>query len=104
MGSPAISFDFAAYEGFIQELKLQIEELTFENEALKRMSPQDGTLKLLMAMTSLSVHLISQSDCTQRFSCEVVDGVLKGMIFQCWQRELHSPPLLSNCPEFSKAL
>ncbi len=66
-------------------MKVQIEDLKFENEALKKTCQDNGrpALELLSAMTGLSVFFTSQSGTIQRFSCNIIDGVLKGIVVDC---------------------
>ena len=63
-------------------MKAQIYNLKLENESLKQ-KLQDGnhhTLELLSEMAGLSVCCTSQSSTITTFSCNVLDGNLKGNI------------------------
>ena len=68
-----------AYETLIAELKVQIEDLKLENETLRQNDAHQPVLALFRAMTNLSVFCTYHSDTTQRFSCSIVEGGLKGL-------------------------
>lgn len=71
-----------AYEAYCGELKDQLEIVKLENEVLRRERRKDTgeypALALLTSMTSLSVSCV-YAGVTQRYSCGVLDGVLKGI-------------------------
>ena len=62
------------------ELKAQFEEMRLENENLKRNAESHSrpALELLSAMTSLSVCCTCNSGDIRRYSCNIMDGNLKG--------------------------
>lgn len=69
-----------AYEVYCGELKAQFEEMKLENEKLKRIAESHSrpALDLLSAMTSLSVCCTCNSGAIRRYSCNIMDGSLKG--------------------------
>lgn len=65
-----------AYEAYCGELKTRLDEMKLENEVLKRTADANA-LELLSAMTSLCIHC-TNSGALQRYSCNVMEGALKG--------------------------
>lgn len=65
-------------------MKAQVEEIRLENEGLKRkmgMGIDSDALELLSSMTSLCIHCVNSSGVLRKYSCNVVDGALKGHLF-----------------------
>ena len=77
----SVVISLLAYEAYCGELKAQLEEIKLENEGLKRkmgMGMNSEALELLNSMTSLCVHCVNSSGVLRKYSCNVVDGALKG--------------------------
>lgn len=75
---------FTAYETYCEELKALLKLTESENTKLKGQlrntdeEQEQPTMELFNTMTSLSICCIHNSKSAQRYSCSLVDGLLKG--------------------------